>query len=330
MSSDARTTSALRAVATLRAAYRATAITSLERIRTVLATAQGAERARQQLGAVGASHIDAARFAELSHNLTMDATARATITRAANFLKDIVDAPEHDYLVEVPEWESPREAIESALSRWGRAFAATTAAELARAGRFDRAQHSALLDPWPFEHWTKAQRLTAPPIVATLKGSDLRAGDLAGLLDGSAHIVLVVDGDCPPAALVRLITPATLVLQTADEKGLDRFTAYAGPAIAAMVPESAATFIHDPANGPELWQRLAIWSRPENPPRKTLAGLSAAQQQQDLLQLNALAAPPSLPIAAVDALAPAETWNGSATDRLASWLLAQAGDANSA
>jgi hypothetical protein len=326
MSSDTRVASALAAVAPWRVAYRAAAITSLERIRTVLTTAQGADRARQQLGALGAAHIDAARFAELSHSQTMDAGARGVVSRAGDMLRALVDAPESDFVVQVPDGESLREAIGGVLARWGCVFGATGAAELARAGRFDSAQHESLLAPWPFELWTRLQRLAAPPVVAVVNGQSLRANELAGFLDGTTHIVLVVNGECPPAALVRLITPATLVLQTLDDTGLDRFMAHAGPAIAAVVPDSAATFIHDPANGAELWQRLAVWRRPSALPRRTASGLSPAQQQQEMLQLEALAKQPSLPLAVVDTLAPAAAWDGSATDRLASWLLAQAAD----
>jgi hypothetical protein len=108
--------------------------------------------------------------------------------------------------------------------------------------------------------------------------------------------------------------------------GFDKFTAHTGPAIAAMVPDSAATFIHDPSNGTELWQRLTVWHEPEIPPRKAIGNSSANQQQQELLQLRAIAATPSLPIAAVDTLAPPAEWTGNATDRLTQWLLAQAGD----
>ena len=326
MSSDPRMAAAQSALSAQRTVFRAVAISSLERIRMVLASSQGAERAKHQLGALGSAHIDTERFAELSHELTMDAGARAIIARAASVLTEIVNAPEREYVIDVPPGASPREAIEAEFARWGRVFGATAAAELARAARYDPAQHESLLGPRPFAQWTRAQRQTAPPAVLTLKGAGLQAQDLAVLLDGGAHIVLIVDGDCSPAPLVRLVTPGTLVLQTSDERGLDRFKAYTGPAIAAFVPETAAAFIHDPMNGPEMWQRITIWHTPDGPPRKAVGRWSTTQQQQELQQLFALAAAPSLPIAAVDALAPPAAWDGNATDRLASWLLAQTGD----
>jgi hypothetical protein len=157
------------------------------------------------------------------------------------------------------------------------------------------------------------------------------AAALAEFLDGTQKIVLVVRGACAPAALVRLITPGTFVLQTADGAGLDRFAAWEGPGIAALVHESAARFTHDPTRGAAPWERIAIDSLPARDPRAAVGGASGAQQSEELRQLRQLAARPE------DAPAPAPlptTASGRATptapvatdpaDKLAAWLLAQA------
>jgi hypothetical protein len=93
--------------------------------------------------------------------------------------------------------------------------------------------------------------------------------------------------------------------------------------VMALVPPSAACFIHDPNGGRSAWQRLRVWNRPTTLPRKALGGLSARQQTEELLQLDALSERPSLEKAALDSLIPAGS--GDPTDRLASWLLDASG-----
>jgi hypothetical protein len=194
---------------------------------------------------------------------------------------------------------------------------------LVRGGRFEAALHAELISGVAFEWWGKAERRAAPPLVVRVDGSDVRAGMLSDFLDSAVHIALVVDGPCAPAPLARLVTPGTLVLQTADATGVDRFSGFDGPAVMALVPPTAACFIHDPNGGRSVWQRLRVWNRPTSLPRRALGGLSARQQAEELLQLDALAERPSLENAPIESLVP--VGSGDATDRLASWLLDAAG-----
>jgi hypothetical protein len=156
-----------------------------------------------------------------------------------------------------------------------------------------------------------------------VNGADVRAGGLAEFLDGGVHIVLIVDGPCAPAPLVRLVTPGTVVVQTTDATGVDLFSKFEGPSVLAFVPSSAACFVHDPDGGRAAWQRLRIWSRPTTWPRHALGGSSAWQQTEELRQLDALAERPSLEGAPVESLVP--TGSGDPADRLASWLLDASG-----
>lgn len=320
MPSDERVQLALRTLAGRRGVYRAATGATLARARAILVASGGVERARQELGSLGSSRIDAVRFAELLHGVPLDARARAQLARSAGVLRKCGEAPDGAFVVRVARGNTLHSEIASALSWWGRAFGATLAVDLMRTGQDVPAQYDRLNDGWPFDRWTRAHRLTAPPIVAVVAGSDLQVAALSEFLDGAQQIALVVEGECPPAPLVRHITPGTLVLQTSDETGLDRFAAYSGPAIAAFVPDGAACFLHDPEAGAASWRRLKVWRRPANRLR-IIGGLSVGQQREELHQLEALAAPPSFPDTAIDALAPAGV--GDATDRLANWLLAQ-------
>jgi hypothetical protein len=127
---------------------------------------------------------------------------------------------------------------------------------------------------------------------------------------------------------VRLITPGVFVMQTTDPADFERFAAFAGPGVAALVPEAAARFIHDP-DAPEP---LHVLARPE-PPAHKVGTFSVFQQEQELLQLEALAralAPPAAdratpPPAAGEAAVAAADTHAEPADQLASWLLVQAG-----
>jgi hypothetical protein len=320
---DERMTLALRSVAGAIGVYRSSVITTLERVRGLLADGGGASRARQELGAFGATRINADRFAELSRGSAFDVVARARLTRCVEVLRELAELPDSAFAVDVASAVRPFAVAATTLARFGRAFGAAIAADLIRMGVFEQRQHNTLTEAWSFDRWTKAERRLAPPILLSVDGTDLCVGELAELLDGMQRIVLVVRGKCAPAPLVRLITPNTLVLQTSDTTGLDRFQTYAGPAIAALVSDESAAFLHDPDRGPAAWQRLQIWRRPASAPRRTIGVLSPRQQHEELLQLESLAVQPALPTAAIDALVP--RGEGNATDRLADWLLARSG-----
>jgi hypothetical protein len=315
---------ALDAVSRSRATYRSAVIAAHERAKGLLAAGGGAERAALELGQFAGSRIDAARFAALSSgDGALDYTSRSRIEAAASVLRSLIDADDSSFVVDVPRGGRLRFAVASALAELGCAFGAAATIELVKAGRFDPALHADLIDGLGFDLWGKAERRAAPPVIVRVNGHDLHAGVLADFLDGAVKIALVVDGPCAPAALVRLVTPGTFVLQTCDTTGIDRFAKFDGPGVMALVPPSAACFLHDPNGGRSTWQRLRVWNRPSSPPRKSLGGLSARQQAEELLQLDALAERPSLEASPVESLVPAGS--GDPADRLATWLLDAAG-----
>jgi hypothetical protein len=155
-----------------------------------------------------------------------------------------------------------------------------------------------------------------------LDGAALRAGELAEFLDGNVKILLVARGATPPAPLVRLITPATFVLQTSGEQGLDRFAEFQGPAVAAIVPDGCAQFVHDPDAGPELWERIEIVHIPDAAPGRAIGGVSAFQMTEELHQLKTLGRARG-PEAEEGEAVPAPAGEDPA-DKLAAWLLSRA------
>jgi hypothetical protein len=184
-----------------------------------------------------------------------------------------------------------------------------------RAERYDPAEHGDLLSAYPFARWGAAQRRLAPPLVVDLAGADCKAAALADLLDGGFKCVLRVRDACPAAPLARLVGPRTYVVQTDAPDALEAFGAWPGPGVAALVPEGAARFRHDPAAGTAVDSRLVIDHLPEGP-MHAVGGVSAAQQQEEVEMLAAWTA------------VPAPTTEGEVGDdpagKLAAWLLQQA------
>lgn len=328
MPSDSRVAAALAALARPIADFRTAIAGALQQAESWLATegvgpAGQAERLRTELGPFAAGRIDPTRFsAVFGARREMPPDTRQRLERAVAVLRDVLNRGDDVFTVVVPPRGSMGRAVADALALAGRGFGAVLAVDLLRGGRFVPAEHDGLFHQLDFQAWTRSERRYAPPLVVRVAGADLQVGALADFLDGREKIVLVMDGPCAPAPLVRLVTPGTLVLQTADGTGLDLVATADGPAVAAMVPEGAATFLHDPRMGRESWQRLSVWTVPEAP-RKAIGGSSAWQMQEDLRQLEALAAAP------IGAPLPAEAATGvegdDAVDRLASWLLRQSG-----
>jgi hypothetical protein len=217
-----------------------------------------------------------------------------------------------------------RDAVAGRWADIGRGFAAARLAGTATAGKLGANGAKQQLEPLGFERWSPTERQLAPPLVVELDGADLHAGDLAEFLDGNVKIVLVVNGEMAPAPLVRLITPSTFVLQTAEGAGLEKAATAEGPAVAAIVPASAARFVHDPAAGSSTAERLTLIGLPEKPPKHAVGGMSVRQQLDELEQLKTLAGGPGAEVAEGDAAAPVAGPVASKVDKLAAWLLNQA------
>lgn len=357
MPSDDRAARALRALSAPRERWTSAVAAAVEEVRAYLAAhrplpqGQPAERARVELGAFAAGRIDAARFGALfGGGAPLDPASAARVERALAELTQLAAAGDLPFCVDVAPGADLRLAVGHALGFAGRAFGAAQVVELIRSGRFRDGEHGGLLDGLPFRRWNRAERQIAPPLVVQVDGADLHAGSLADFLDGTMKMVLLVRGACPPAPLVRLVTPGVLVMQTAEADDLDGMAAFPGPAVAALVPQGAARFVHDPAGGAALHQRLRIHFAPEADALAPVGGTTVFQQREELALLCELAeAPPPLRIASAEPASAESTESASAesrstepasgtdppgtghsalgtsaVDRLASWLLRQA------
>jgi hypothetical protein len=278
-------------------------------------------RAAAELGPFAAAHVVPERFDALFPAARRaDAADLAALDRALGTLHALLDQGDAAFIVEVPRGASLGDALRNAMAQLGRGLGAAALVERIRTGPVEGAAAEALLAPMEFPVWSSTARRVAPPLLILLDGADLRAGALAEYTDGREKLVLVPRGRCAPASLVRCITPGTLVVQTSDGRGLERLAAFDGPAIAAIVSDDAATFLHDPDLGGEPWQRLTIWN-PGSAPSRVLGGESRWQMEEERKLLLDLARTPFAVPGPRGAAA--ATGAADAVDRIASWLLAQ-------
>jgi hypothetical protein len=312
-------------------AFRSAVALTREQVRGFLAAQQPAEGPEgpppegRMLGAFAAGRIDVSRFASLlARAPAADPAALACIEDAYEVLREEAEEARIREVHAEPAGDL-RDAVARALASVGRAFGAARVFELARTGRYREAEHRSFLDSFPFPRWSRQERMIAPPLVVHVSGRNLRAEPLAEFLDGAMKLVLVVTGEAPLVPLVRLVTPGTFVLQAKDPAALDRFAAFAGPGIAAILPEGSALFAHDPALGADSWDRLRVELLPETG-RVPRGGRSARQEAEEVHQLQAMAARPPgpPPVAAGAAGSPHPVAGAGPADRLAAWLLAQA------
>lgn len=325
----------------------------VERFRTLLAEASAemeeylashrardrgrADEAAHALGPFASGRIDLERFgAVLTDARALAPEEAALIGECAAILRELLQRGDALFVREVLRGEQMRRVVEAAIADIGRGLGAARVFRAVKARRYRAARHGSLLVGLPFTRWTRAERDLAPPLVLEVEGADIRAEQLVEYLDGTLAIVCVVSGETSPAPLVRLISPATFVMQTDDAASLARLADVSGPVVAALVPATSARFTHDPRGGARLDERLTIERVPTASPRERLGWRSVQQSSDELAQLAALAelirAAREVSVVVVpprtDGLSSAH--GAGAVDAVANWMLAQAGFAGGA
>jgi hypothetical protein len=331
MPSDKRVALAMEALAPKRDAFRSALDNTVVQVQGFLdehgsSENGGTNRLVAELGPFADGKIDVEKMSSLfSSEVSIDTLTMETVAKARDTMAELTQRNSDLFRVDVKSGGCLHDVVAQALEEVGRAFGAVRVFELTRSGSLHGKEHARSLGAFPFDRWSRGERRLAPPLVVTVDGDDLAATGLAEFLDGQQKIVLVVRGTCTPAPLVRLITPGVFVMQTADPNELARLAEFEGPGVAALVPETAARFVHDPKAGTEMWQRLSLSHVPDKQPKQSLGGLSGFQQAQEVKQLVALAKQP-----AAGAIAAGETVQDAAAplsdpvDKLAAWLLTQA------
>lgn len=331
MPSEGRVDRALESVTGSREAYRSAVARAVDQVRGLLErqrAAAGESREALSLGRMAEGRVDPERFAGLvADSDVLDPDAREQVERALEVLEDIDRAGDAPFRAAVEPGTGLRSAVAGRLARAGRAFGAARTVELARSGRFTAEEHGEFAERFPPAMWNRREREVAPPLVAEVPGEELSAGGLAEFLDGSQKLVLVVEGPAPPAALVRLITPGVLVMQTDDPEELGRLDDFDGPAVGALFAGGSGAFVrflHDPAGGPTLRSRLVAGDLPEEGDLRPVGSATRFQQAEEVRQLRALAGAAEPGAGTENGGAPEEAEEAEPADRLAAWLLRQA------
>jgi hypothetical protein len=327
MPSDPRTAGVLTALEKPRERFRSAVAATLEEVRVHLDRQRSEAGDRlavlaAELGPVGTRHIDVGRLAEvLGATPDVEPAVQDVMGRALEVLETIAARGNDAFLLELTAGENVYERAAGHLADLGRAMGAARAVDLARGGRYRPAEHGRWLERFPFGLWSQTERTLAPPLVIELEGADLRPAGLAEFLDGTQKIVLVVRGQTSPAPLVRLVAPRTFVAQDGDAAVVARLAGWEGPGIVALMPEGAASFVHDPALGPALDARLSVAGIPELDHRRRTGPFTTAQQKEEVEQLRSLQAAAAATSATPATAAPL---GSHPVDKLASWLLQQA------
>jgi hypothetical protein len=199
------------------------------------------------------------------------------------------------------------------LAKIGRAFAAARVVDLAKNGAYKEDKHAATLERFPYAQWNSSERALAPALVVEVSGEDFKPSAIVPLLDTNMKIIFNVTGDAPAAALSRAISPGVFVQQETGDADLEAFKDFKGIAVAAFVPETAVSFIHDPSAGSTTYERFVTVTFPKEVKKRHIGGISPAQQAEDYTLLESLSVPPE--IAGEAASDPA--------GKLSAWLLSQ-------
>jgi hypothetical protein len=269
MPSDPRVDAAVEAVRDRWETHRSAVVSTVEELRGVLnsggggaAPADPGERLARALGPFAAGRMNAGALATLvGSGEELEGGVRAVLERALGILEARSAEGPDRAVTRVPLGEDLRDGVRDALARAGVAFGVARAVERARTGRFRPGDDDELLTRWPPRRWSRAERAMAPPLVVSVEGADLRPAGLADMLAGNQALVLVVDGPAPPAALARLVTPGSVVIQTTDFSSLELLAQRPGPAVAAVFEDGAegvVPFVHDPRGGMDSRDRIRL------------------------------------------------------------------------
>ncbi len=309
------------------AAFRSTLATTLEQIRGILDAGRPTKNGQVQrfgaeLGQFAAGKINIERFSTLfATKNSLNVVNLQRIDRAYQTLSELLAQDEQLFLVNVEEGGNLRDSVAKTLDHLGTAFGAARVVELSRAGRYHHSEHAMFFSSFPFASWNPAERRLAPPLIVMVDGQDLTVGGLAEFLDGAQKIALVVRGASSPAPLTRFMTPNTFVAQSSESAVLDRLALWDGPGIVALLPETAARFVHDPAAAPD---RLSIDFVPETESHKSIGAISASQQTEELRQLQAIRESARLLETGSSVGVSPSSSAADPVDKLAAWLLQQA------
>ena len=315
MQFEKRTSIALDAIRPRLELFKSAIAVTTEEIRGLLSgSGESSEDQTVALGNFAAGHVDVDRFSSFTRREARgDSEAETPIRAAQGVLNKLLKQGDDLFVLKITEGANLGSCVAHRLAVIGLAFAAAHVTDLAKRGQYRDEEHQLLLDGLAWPDWSQAERALALGLVIELSGEDFVPAQVAPYLDAGMKIIFVVDGDAPAAAMSRLVTPGVYVQQTGAETPLEAFSAFNGTAAAALLPNGAVEFVHDPDAGETTYERFTTLEFPREVRKRAIGGISAAQQAEDMALLKALAVVPTLS-------------GDAASDpagKLSAWLLSQ-------
>jgi hypothetical protein len=315
MPSDERKGIALNAIRSRVEMFHSAVATASGQVRGMLAgSGNTADDQTVALGFFAKGKVNIDRFASFAPQAArIDAAAEAPIRAAQEVLTSLLAEGDDLFVLKLEEGKGLGRQVGIRLAQIGRVFAAARVIELAKSGAYKEDKHAATLERFPFAQWNSSERALAPALVVELTGADFKPSEIVPFLDAKIKFVFNLDGDAPAAALSRVVSPAVFVQQETGDAALEAFSAFDGMAVAALLPASAVSFVHNPYAGTTTVEHFVTLVFPKEVKKRAIGGLSPAQQAEDYALLESLSVAPV-------------TTGDAASDpagKLSAWLLNQ-------
>ena len=315
MPSDERKQIALDAIRPRIEQFHSALAVTADQVRGLLAGSNNTEDDQSEaLGFFAKGKVNIERFASFTPGAArIDAAADVPIRAAQKVLKSLLAQGDELFIIQTEEGKGLGHQLSVRLASIGRAFAAARVIDMAKRGAYKEDKHAATLERFPYALWNSSERALAPALLVEVSGADFKPSAIVPLLDTNMKIVFDVSGDAPAAALSRVISPRVFVQQETGSASLEAFAAFKGIAVAAFLPTTAVSFVHDPSAGSTTYERFISVTFPKEIRKRAIGGISPAQQAEDYTLLESLSVPPE--IAGEAASDPA--------GKLSAWLLNQ-------
>lgn len=315
MQFEEKTACALNAVRSRIDQFHAALTVTTEQVRGLLSGSSNTEEDRSEaLGFFAKGKVNMERFNSFAPKARrIEADAEAPVRAAQEVLKSLLAEGDDLFILDMVEGKGLGHSLSVRLAHIGRAFAAARVVDMAKNGAYKEDKHAATLERFPYATWNSSERALTPALVVKVSGEDFKPSSVVPLLDTNMKIIFNVRGDAPAAALSRVISPRVFVQQITGEPDLKAFTAFKGIAVAAFLPETAVSFIHDPSAGSTTYERFASIAFPSEVRKRPIGGISPAQQAEDYTLLESLSVPPEI----------AGEATSDPAGKLSAWLLSQ-------
>jgi len=315
MASEERTKTALEAIRPRIEMFNSALTTTVNQVRGLLTgSGKTADDQSVSLGKFAQGKMNQDRFASFApKEARIDSAAEEPIRAAHEVLKSLLAQGDDLFILKIEDGIGLAHQVGIRLASIGRAFAAARVIDLAKRDSYKEDKHAESLERFPFAMWNRSERALAPALLIKLTGANLKPAAIVPFLDAKMKFVFDVDGDAPAAALARVVSPSVFVQQETGDVELTAFSEFDGMAVVALLPNTAASFVHNPSSGETSYGRFISLKFPKEVRKRAIGGISPSQQAEDYALLESLS------------IAPALTGDAASdpAGKLSAWLLSQ-------